>query len=189
MTSIVGVLGLQIAHTITATPDGRFAVAQTEYNYSPVRLYDLRPGLNGEVQAISHEIGAWTENWRGISHNNEMRWPYVFVSAYKDGVQVFDMRDPANPRTVALFDTYQGPPDVGLDPGKMMGDGVGVSPFNGAFGIDVRNADGLIVASDMTSGLWVFRLDGFTGWNGRDWQMPNISSVQDWDRGPRSVVP
>ena len=29
---------------------------------------------------------------------------------------------------------------------------------NGAFGIDVRNADGFIVISDMTTGIWTFRM-------------------------------
>jgi hypothetical protein len=189
VTSIVGVLGLQIAHTLTASPDGRTAVGQTEYNYSPVRVYDLGPALDGKVKAIAKEEGVWTANWRGISHNNEMRWPYVFVSAYKDGVQVFDIRNPTEPKTVALFDTYAGPPDAGLDETFTNPEGVGVGVFNGAFGIDVRNYDGLIVASDMVTGLWVFRLDGFTGWNGKDWNMPNISSVQDWDRGPKALVP
>jgi hypothetical protein len=55
---------------------------------------------------------------------------------------------------------------------------------NGTFGVDVRNADGLIVASDMSTGFWAFRMDGFQGWNGENWGMPNISSVQDWDNGP-----
>jgi hypothetical protein len=36
----------------------------------------------------------------------------------------------------------------------------------------------------MVTGLWVFRMEGFEGWNGRDWGMPNISSVQDWEKGP-----
>jgi hypothetical protein len=27
-------------------------------------------------------------------------------------------------------------------------------------------------------------MDGFQGWNGEAWGMPNISSVQDWDNGP-----
>jgi hypothetical protein len=56
--------------------------------------------------------------------------------------------------------------------------------FNGAFGVDVRNADGLIVVSDMNTGFWAFRMDGFNGWNGADWGMPNISSAQDWDNAP-----
>ena len=48
----------------------------------------------------------------------------------------------------------------------------------------MRNADGLIVTSDFQTGLWIFRLDGFNGWNGYEWGVPNISSVQDWDNGP-----
>jgi hypothetical protein len=27
-------------------------------------------------------------------------------------------------------------------------------------------------------------MDGFNGWNGKDYGMPNISSVQDYDHGP-----
>ena len=48
----------------------------------------------------------------------------------------------------------------------------------------MRNADGLIVISDMTTGFWAFKMDGFDGWNGHQWGMPNISSAQDWDNGP-----
>jgi hypothetical protein len=51
----------------------------------------------------------------------------------------------------------------------------------------VRNADGLIVVSDMVSGLYTFKMDGFPSWNGNDWNMPNISSAQDWDNGPEGV--
>jgi hypothetical protein len=61
------------------------------------------------------------------------------------------------------------------------------SVMQGAFGVDVRNRDGLIALSDMRTGLWLFRMDGFTGWNGRDFGQPNISSVQDWDRGPEGA--
>jgi hypothetical protein len=37
-----------------------------------------------------------------------MRYPYVFVSSYKDGIDVFDISDPENPEGVAYFDTYFG---------------------------------------------------------------------------------
>ena len=36
----------------------------------------------------------------------------------------------------------------------------------------------------MSTGFWTFRMKGFSGWNGADWGMPNISSVQDWENGP-----
>ena len=58
---------------------------------------------------------------------------------------------------------------------------------NGAFGIDVRNADGLIVISDLTTGFWAFKMDGFDGWNGHQWGVPNVSSAQDWDNGPEGA--
>ena len=48
----------------------------------------------------------------------------------------------------------------------------------------MRNADGLIVLSDMASGFWAFSMEGFEGWNGHGWGMPNISSAQDWNNGP-----
>jgi hypothetical protein len=63
------------------------------------------------------------------------------------------------------------------------------STMQGVFGIDVRNYDGLIVGSDMNTGVWFFKMDGFNGWNGHDWGMPNISSVQDYDHGPDGATP
>jgi len=53
--------------------------------------------------------------------------------------------------------------------------------YDGAWGVDVRNADGLIVVSDMTTGFWAFTMEGFDRWNGEDWGMPNVSSAQNWE--------
>ena len=175
LTTITGVAGLDLAHTFTPTPDGRYVIAEMEYQYAPLRIFDLKPGLDGEVQTISRPIGAWTADWKGLPHNHEVRWPYVFVSHYEDGLQIFDMMDPTKPYTVGYYDSYDGPTKIGA---------CGDSICNGAFGVDVRNADGLIVISDMTTGFWSFKMDGFDGWNGHQWGMPNVSSAQDWDNGP-----
>ena len=139
---------------------------------SHLDTFDFKPGLDGTVKTISRPIGAWTMNWRDLPHNQEVRWPYVFVSAYEDGVWVFNMMDPTNPYTVGYYFTYEGPHQRGS---------------GGVFGIDVRNADGLIVGSDMHTGFWAFHLDGFDGWNGHQWGLPNVSSVQDWDNGPEGA--
>ncbi len=191
ITSIVGVMGVTIAHTLTATPDAKIGVGQTEYKYSPIRIYDLDQGIHGGQERITSELSAWTRNYKALSHNNEMRYPYVFVSSYKDGIDIFDISDPENPEGVAYYDTYFGPEKAGLanDLGLTTGNPVGESDFNGAFGIDVRNYDGLIVVSDMVTGLSLMKMDGFDGWHGADYGMPNISSVQDWDHGPQGLVP
>jgi hypothetical protein len=176
-------------HTITPTPDGRYVVTETEYQYAPLRVFDLKPGLEGKVAAITEPIGAWTANWKNLPHNHEIRWPYVFVSAYEDGLQIFNMLDPEHPVDVGFYRTYDGPHMAGLtqamtpDSEASLHRGTG-SVLNGAWGIDVRNADGLIVISDMTTGFWALHLDGFDGWSGHRWGMPDISSVQDWEHGP-----
>ena len=181
--SITGAPGVTWGHTFTPTPDGRYAVTEAEYQYAPLRIFDLGPGQDGEVRNISRPVGAWTADWEALSHNHEIRWPYVFVSGYEDGLQVFSLEDPENPVTLGWYYTYNGPHMRGYG-GSQAEDMRGTSVMNGAFGVDVRNADGLVVISDTATGMWVFRMDGFQGWNGEDWGMPNISSAQDWDNGP-----
>ncbi len=171
--SLAGVAGVSFGHTVTPSPDGRYVVAETEYRHAPLRIFDVQPALEGRTQVVRSPISAWTADWQHLVHNHEVRWPFVFVSGYVDGLQVFSLMDPHNPRTVAFYDTYIGPLNDDYNP-----------VFNGAFGVDVRNADGLIVVSDSSTGLWAFRMDGFDGWSGEDWGYPDISSVQDWDRGP-----
>jgi len=181
LTSVTGAAGIAYAHTFTPTPDGRYAVAEAEYQFAPLRIFDLKPGLDGQVKTISRPIGAWTADWQNLPHNHEVRWPYVFVSTYEDGLYVFNMMDPTNPYTVGYYDAYDGPHHKGYG-GSRTPEGTSVS--NGTFGLDVRNADGLIVISDSRFGFWAFHLDGFDGWNGHSWGMPNVSSAQDWDNGP-----
>jgi hypothetical protein len=181
LTSITGMAGITRGHSIQTTPDGRYTVVQSEYQWAPIRIVDLKPGLDGTVKTISRPIGAWTPSWDGNPHNYEVRWPYVFSADFEDGFHVFNMMDPTNPYTVAYYDTYDKPHAPGA-----MGQGL-VGGMPGAWGADVRNADGLIVISDMMSGFWAFRMEGFDGWNGHQWGMPNISSVQDWDNGPEGA--
>ena len=176
--SLTGISGVSNGHTFTPSPDGRYVIAESEYEFAPLRIFDLQPALEGRVQNIRRPISAWTADYRNLVHNHEVRWPLLFVSGYLDGLQVVNLQDPANPVTVGYYDTYIGPRSTTRTP-----------VFNGAFGIDVRNADGLIVVSDMSTGFWTFRMDGFQGWNGEQWGMPDISSAQKWDeptRRPRS---
>ncbi len=184
LTSIVGASGISSGHTFTPTPDGKFAVTESEYQYAPLRLFDLRPGLSGEVQTISRPISAWTADWRALAHNHEIRWPYVFVSGYEDGLQIFNMMDPENPHTLGWYYTCMCKHQAGFG-GVPVWEGTSV--MNGAFGVDVRNSDGLVVITDSNTGFWAFRFEGFSGWNGKDWGMPNVSSVQNWDTGPEGV--
>jgi len=177
LVTLTGINGVNFGHTFTPSPDGRYVVAETEYQFAPLRIFDLQPALDGKVRNIREPISGWTADWRNLTHNHEVRWPYVFVSGYLDGLQIFSLMDPKRPVTVAYYDTYLGPPNTDRYP-----------MFNGAFGVDVRNADGLIVVSDMSTGLWTFRMDGFQGWRGEDWGVPDVSSAQKWDGDLKATV-
>ena len=82
------------------------------------------------------------------------------------------MMDPTNPYTVGYYYTYDARTAASLSGRRPPA----VATCNGAFGMDVRNADGLIVVSDMNTGFWAFKMDGFDGWNGHQWGMPNVSA-------------
>ena len=180
-------LGMDVAHTFTPSPDGKYAVTETEYQYTPLRIWDLTPGQTGKTQNIDQPISAWTADWRDLAHNHEVRWPYVFVSAYEDGLQVFNLKDPKHPVTEGKWFTCECEHEHGFGGTPDNGWQSTTSVEQGAFGVDVRNYDGLVVLSDMRTGLWLFKMDGFNGWNGHDYGMPNISSVQDWDHGPEKT--
>ena len=188
LTSVTGIPGVENGHTFTPTPDGRYGLGMPEptYQHSPVRFFDLQPpGSEGQAPNIvrGSGIGAWMPKFGAATHNHEVRWPYVFVSAQDDGLQIVNMTDPTRPFTEGYYHTRQNPmlhDPLGRDPIQATTGNI----YNGAWGVDVRNADGLIVVSDENSGFWAFRMEGFQGWNGNDWAMPNISSAQFWDDGP-----
>ena len=98
--------------------------------YQPLRVFDLKPALDGEVKNVNRPIGAWIANWEHKAHNMEVRWPYVFVSNYEDGLQVFNMMDPTNLYTVGYYDTFDGP-HGSRSPGRSTG---------GAWGADGLDA-------------------------------------------------
>ena len=161
-------------HTFVATPDGRYAMTvMTSLAHQPIRFWDLKPALDGQTPVIRQPVGEWTPDAKKSAHMIEVRWPYAFVGHYEDGLQVLDVRNPADPVQIGFYDTYNYRTPFGVG-----------TEAAGAFGLDVRNADGLIVLADMHNGFWAFRLEGFDGWNGHTWGMPNASSVQDWDNGP-----
>ncbi len=100
----------------------------------------------------------------------ELNRPYAYVgraSILEDGpkgMDIIDLSDPSCPQILLRWRLE--------DQDLLMNRG----------GMDVPNKDGLIAISDMTTGFWTFRMDGFEGWNGEHYGMPNISSVQDWNK-------
>jgi hypothetical protein len=158
-----------------STPDGRYVVSSAGYRGSPVRIFDLQPVFDGELPMVRTSESAWAANWKNMCTDFQVRWPLVFAAGMDDGLQVFNMRDPAAPYTVAWYHTWQ--------PVAATSSALDRKP-EGAWSIDVRNADGLIAVGDLNTGLWLFNLEGFQGWSGHGYGLGNVSSAQDWAAGP-----
>ena len=76
-----------------------------------------------------------------IAHNPMVRGDRLYVSYYTDGVQVFDISDPANVKRTWNFDTFCGT------------DGSG---FSGAWGIHALLPSGRVLLSDLQTGFYYF---------------------------------
>lgn len=81
-----------------------------------------------------------------IGHNPYILGNRVYVSYYTDGVQIFDISDINNIRRIAYFDTDRG--HTSYQPA-----------FRGCWGVYPFLPSGNIIASDIQSGLWVFRVN------------------------------
>jgi hypothetical protein len=84
-----------------------------------------------------------------IYHNPHAKNNELYVSAYNDGVQIYDISEPLKPLRVAYYDTYPLAPTATS----------GYTGFNGAWGIYPYFKSGCLVASDINTGFHTFKLD------------------------------
>ena len=158
---------VQKGRAIAPTPDGALALALASYRTAPLRIFDL----SGE--RVRTAVGAWMDDWQSELEDVRVRWPFAFVAGLESGLYVINIFDPAAPYTDAWF---RPDPPSGTAPLLRQREGI--------VAVNIRNHDGLIVATDRTHGLWILRLEAFGGWHGQNWGVPNVSEVQDWVNGP-----
>jgi hypothetical protein len=82
-------------------------------------------------------------NTSTIPHNVHVHNNYLVISHYTDGVEIVDAADPDNLIEIAYYDTWTG------------GDG----GFSGSWGAYPFLPSGLMLASDIDNGLFVFEVD------------------------------
>jgi len=79
-----------------------------------------------------------------IPHNLIIKDNFVYLSYYHDGLQIFDVSSPSNPKKVGYYDTYLG------NNGSF---------FSGAWGVYPLLPSGNILVSDMQSGLFILEFN------------------------------
>jgi choice-of-anchor B domain-containing protein len=78
-------------------------------------------------------------------HNPYIMGDYVYTSYYEDGIQIWDISDPANPTVAGYYDTYP--------------DNTSYNGYRGCWGVYPFLPSGNIIGSDMKYGLFVLKAD------------------------------
>lgn len=123
-------------HNVWLSETGPYAFTTDEENGATVDAYDISDVSDMQL------VGRYTPQLSGaIPHNVYVRGNFGVLSAYTDGVTVFDLTHPQKMIEVANYDTSP----------NYSGGG-----FNGCWGVYTFFASGTVIASDMEEGLYVF---------------------------------
>jgi hypothetical protein len=101
----------------------------------------LRRFKPADIKEISRFIRPQTANIGTIPHNVHVNNNWLVTAYYTDGVSIIDGHRPENMVEVAHYDTYPGPETM----------------FHGVWGVYPYFQSGNIIASDIETGLWIFK--------------------------------
>lgn len=120
-----------------------------KYLFVHDELDEQRAGLNTTLRVFNIDnltnptlSKVWSGPTRAIDHNGFVRGNRYYMSNYQRGLTILDITDPTNPKEAGYFDTF--PSSDGAS-------------FNGAWGTYPYLPSGLILVSDINSGLYVLR--------------------------------
>jgi hypothetical protein len=143
------------AHSAALAHRGKIMIETHEHESSAPSLYDIsnprRPRKLADFRPPTPEpapVKGAPYYTNGV-HDPKVRGNLAYFSWYRRGVVVADITKPSRPRYVASFVP---PPAADQGGGVVCG-----SPCTMTWGVFVM-PNGLVLASDMTSGLWILRL-------------------------------
>jgi choice-of-anchor B domain-containing protein len=129
----------RFSHNCWLSDDGKYLFTTDERLNASIDAYDVRNLDN--IELLDVFTAAATRGRGVVPHNTHYLKGFLPTAYYTDGVKIIDASRPTNLVEVGSFDTYLGP-DGG---------------FAGTWGIYPYFPSGLLIASDIQSGLWVFR--------------------------------
>jgi choice-of-anchor B domain-containing protein len=140
-------------HSSSLTPDGKTLVFCDETPNTSIKVANVSDLNNITVSSMARP----NTNASFVGHN-----PYVInnswvvVSAYQDGLLLYNISDPANPLLMGYFDTYpQGGTGFVTDYGPF--------PWRGNWGAYPFFPSGTIMAIDMQNGLFFLEANNLLG--------------------------
>lgn len=134
-------------HNSWLTTDGNYAYYTEEIPRGrPIHIVDLRKlKSEGEIEVVHDFLDNLTPGGNlAVPHNLFIRNDLLFVSQYEDGLLVYDICQPAEPKLIAHYDTH---------PENLIYNG-----YFGCWGNYPWLPSGTIIASDMQNGLFLLKM-------------------------------
>ncbi|MBR9923258.1 MAG: choice-of-anchor B family protein [Bacteroidetes bacterium] len=126
-------------------PNGQYYYLADETHGTDLKVVDVS---NFSDIHVVKTFGAESGHPSEIAHNLIVHEGKLYVSYYYDGLQVFDLTDPADPQRMAYYDTYEPANDAS---------------YKGAWGVYPFLSSGNVLLSDMHNGLFLFeKVEDFT---------------------------
>lgn len=127
-------------HSSWLDKTGRYLMFTDENIGMDIKIFDLQNFSDPRF------VSQFNSNALAMPHNAYWYGDFAYVSAYHDGVRIWNIQDPSNPVQVAWYDTHPVNPEV-------------YSGFKGCWGIYPFLPSKRVIASDLTAGIFVFELD------------------------------
>jgi choice-of-anchor B domain-containing protein len=124
-------------HSGWLTPNGKTYVMADENHGLPLKVFDLTDIRNGKVVST---LFAKKDTMNAIPHNPLVSCDYAYVSYYYDGLQVYNIKNPAKPVLEAYYPTCTLP---------------NLRNYKGSWGNYPYLPSGNVVVADMQNGMFV----------------------------------
>ena len=131
-------------HNCWTTGDRRYLVTTDEGNNPPgsAKIWNIE-NLNNILYVTSYRPPGDNNT---IVHNVYIRDTLLIISHYEAGLRFLSIRNPSNPVEIGYYDTYQGADSTA---------------FRGNWGCYPFFSSWKFASSDMQTGLWVVKLNGY----------------------------
>ena len=128
------------SHSGSLSPDGRYIYANDEFDEGNALVTDCTTHII-DVQDLTNPTyaGAFLNPIGAIDHNSMVQDGHLFLSAYKSGLRVYNLANPAQLKESGFFDTF---------------DGSGFQ-YQGAWGTWAGFPSGNVIISDINAGFFV----------------------------------
>ncbi len=128
-------------HSSYLDKSGRFLMFTDEIpNGLSVKIYDIKDIHSPKLASM------YQSNKGATAHNAFWKGGFAYVSSYHDGLYIYNLFDPFHPYVEAYYHTSPWPPSS-------------YEGFKGCWGVYPFFPSGVIAASDMGEGIFVFKPD------------------------------